>query len=69
MKDKRLLIRLSLNADGKMSIDETGKAHGRGAYLCKDNADCFQQARKSKGLERSLSSRVPENIFEKLKME
>ena len=75
MKDKRFLIRVVLNADGHLFLDETGKANGRGAYLCKDNADCLQQARKAKSLEKSLKCRVDiydliqANINESLKIE
>ena len=66
MLDKRILIRVVLNADGNLSVDETGKAHGRGAYLCKNNADCLQQARKTKSLEKSLKCKIPESIYESL---
>jgi len=64
MKDKRFLVRVVLNADGNLFIDKTGKANGRGAYLCNDNANCQQQARKAKSLEKSLKCRVPIDIYD-----
>ena len=65
MKDKPQVVRIVCNADGNISIDETGKAHGRGAYICK-NADCLKKAQKSKGLERSFKRAVPQEIYDTL---
>ena len=47
MKPKRELIRVVTTQDGEVHIDLTGKANGRGAYLC-PNADCLKKAVKSK---------------------
>ena len=33
-KDKKELIRIVKNKEGIISIDKTGKAQGRGAYIC-----------------------------------
>ncbi|MCL2287225.1 MAG: YlxR family protein [Firmicutes bacterium] len=68
MKDKIQVLRIVCNADGNISIDRTGKAHGRGAYVCR-NTDCLNMAIKSKGLERSLKRAVPQEIYELLKIE
>jgi predicted RNA-binding protein YlxR (DUF448 family) len=38
---------------------------GRGAYLCKSEA-CIGQARKVKGLERSLKGEIPADMYNKL---
>lgn len=35
VKSKRELIRVVRAPDGTVCVDETGKAHGRGAYLCR----------------------------------
>ena len=67
MLDKTALIRIVLT-DGNLRIDETGKANGRGAYLCK-NANCLEMARKQKGLERSLKCAIPQEIYASLKIE
>ena len=65
MKEKTQVTRIVCNANGDIAIDDTGKAHGRGAYLCK-NTDCLQKAQKSKGLERSLKRAVPHEIYDTL---
>ena len=65
MKDKSALIRVVSNADGSLSIDATGKAPGRGAYLCKDT-NCLSKAQKSKGLERSIKRAIPQEIYDSL---
>jgi hypothetical protein len=44
--------------EGGISLDPTGKAAGRGAYLCRDTA-CLAKAVKEKRLERALKSRIP----------
>jgi predicted RNA-binding protein YlxR (DUF448 family) len=53
VKSKRELVRVVRAPDGKICVDESGKLHGRGAYLCRDRA-CWEkgigqagQARKS----------------------
>ena len=68
MKDKPQLVRIVLNADNGPAIDLSGKAQGRGAYICK-NTGCLGKAQKSKGLERSLKSALPQEIYESLKIE
>ncbi len=50
---KRGLFRLVRDAEGRVSVDPTGKRAGRGAYLCHDPA-CWDQALKRRGLERAL---------------
>ena len=54
MQPKKQLIRLvRLAADGSVIADRSGKASGRGAYIC-DGAECFAAARKRRALERNL---------------
>ena len=43
VKSKRELIRVVRSPDGKTFVDETGKANGRGAYLCRDRV-CWEKA-------------------------
>ena len=33
-KSKNELIRIVMDKDGNISVDKTGKANGRGAYIC-----------------------------------
>lgn len=52
-----------------MVLDTTGKANGRGVYLCL-NEDCITKARKkkavSRGLERDVNPEQLEKVFEEL---
>jgi len=50
---KRQLVRIVRGLDGEVRVDPTGKAAGRGAYLCA-NRPCWDAALKKKRLERSL---------------
>ena len=68
MKPKATLLRVvRLNsAQGNPFVwDATGKAPGRGAYCC-PNEQCFAQARKKRGLERSFRQSVPSDVYEQL---
>lgn len=65
MKPKGELCRVVRNQEGEISLDVTGKAAGRGAYICKD-AVCLQKARKARRLERAFSCQIPEEIYHKL---
>lgn len=68
MKNKKELIRVVRNDEGEFSLDTTGKKQGRGAYIC-PNKECFEKAHKSKGLERSFKTSVPETVYEQLQRE
>jgi predicted RNA-binding protein YlxR (DUF448 family) len=51
-KPKRELIRIVFSED-TIRPDPTGKADGRGAYLCK-NTECFTRAKKRRAFSRAL---------------
>lgn len=68
MLGKKGMIRIVRGPDGTISVDETGKKSGRGAYLCRD-AECLSKARKKRGLERSLKCAVPAEVYERLERE
>lgn len=65
-KDKRDLIRIVRNKEGKIKIDRTGKQEGRGAYLC-DDIQCLEKVIKSKRLEKILETKIEEEIYEDLR--
>lgn len=64
-KPKRELIRIVKNRDGDIFVDLTGKANGRGAYLCKDS-ECLEKAQKSKRLNKALEVEIPDKVYEDL---
>lgn len=62
---KSELVRIVKRSDGSMLLDETCKAPGRGAYVCK-SVSCLRAAKKKKRLERSFKGRVPEELYHEL---
>lgn len=79
MKEKRELIRVVKAPDvkdeagnviksGEISLDLTGRKPGRGAYVCK-NLSCFEKARKARRFERSLSCKIPDEVYEQMQSE
>lgn len=66
MKPKKELIRVVKNKDNIVSVDLTGKANGRGAYICPD-INCFEEAYKNKKLNRALETNITEEVYAKLK--
>ena len=67
-KAKRELIRVVRGPEGTVSLDFSGKAPGRGAYLC-PNAECLKKAIRSKALDRSLETTIPEAVYDRLARE
>jgi uncharacterized protein len=51
------MTRLVRHADGSVSVDASGKAAGRGTYLCDDPA-CREPARLADGVRRALGATV-----------
>ncbi|WP_022776931.1 RNase P modulator RnpM [Butyrivibrio sp. AE3009] len=68
MKEKKELIRVIKTPEDEILLDTTGRANGRGAYVC-NNAECFRKAVKNKGLERSLKSRIPDDVTLRIEKE
>lgn len=68
MLGKKGMLRVVKSKDGDISIDETGKKNGRGAYICRD-MECFLKAQKKRSLERSLKCSISEEIYERLRQE
>ncbi|MBC7087322.1 MAG: YlxR family protein [Tissierellales bacterium] len=66
MKPKYELIRIVKNNDGIVSVDLTGKANGRGAYICA-NLECFNEIVKNKKLSRQLQTEISDDIYQKLR--
>lgn len=68
MKQKNTLIRILKTDSEGFIVDVTGKKNGRGAYIC-PNADCFNKAVMTKGLERSFKMPIEDSVYDKLKKE
>jgi predicted RNA-binding protein YlxR (DUF448 family) len=54
---KRELVRIVRTPEGQVIPDATGKAAGRGAYLC-TNPDCWEQARRKRLFDKALKTTV-----------
>ena len=62
MKPKSEMTRVVKNADGEIFADPTGKAAGRGAYICA-NLECLKMLEKKKLLHKAFSTNVPEAVY------
>ena len=65
-KAKNELIRIVKNKEGNIFIDKTGKANGRGAYIC-DNIECLEKAIKNNRLERSFEIKIDNEVYDELR--
>ncbi len=68
MKPKTELIRIVRSSEGAINLDLTGKASGRGAYICK-NRNCLKLAHKARRLEKAFSCAIPNIIYEEIEGE
>ena len=62
---KRELVRVVRTADERAVFDPTGKAAGRGAYLCADGS-CWKTALTRNALTRALGVTLPADVAEQL---
>ena len=62
---KRELLRVVRTPDGAVIYDPTGKANGRGAYVCRD-LKCVEAARKKKAFSRALKTEAPDSLYDEL---
>ena len=64
-RPKKELVRV-VSVEGVLTPDETGKAHGRGAYLCPE-VNCLDRARKIKAFDRALETPLTEESYNAIK--
>lgn len=64
-KPKKELLRVVRSPEGEISMDDTGKKAGRGAYICPCKA-CLAKARKAKRLERAFECSIPDEVYARL---
>ncbi len=62
---KKDLIRIVRDNTGNVTVDVTGKANGRGAYI-KNSIEALDIAKKTKVLERFLEVEIPEDVYDSL---
>ena len=68
MKPKQEMMRVVKNADGEIYADPTGKAAGRGAYVC-NNTECHQKLNVKKLLHKTFATNVSMAVYEEIEGE
>lgn len=63
---KQELLRVVRDKEGNVTVDETGKANGRGAYIKKD-IEVLEKAKKTKVLEKKLECTIEDSLYEEIK--
>jgi uncharacterized protein len=58
-------MRIVRMPDGRVTIDDTGRVVGRGAYVCRDEA-CVIRAFERDALARALETPIPAGLREAL---
>ena len=65
MKPKKELIRVVKPKEGDITLDLTGRANGRGAYICRE-LSCLQAARKARRFEKAFSCKIPDDVYDRM---
>ncbi len=63
---KKQLLRIVRNKEGEVSVDLTGKANGKGAYILKD-PEALQLAIKKNAIAKALDTEIPETVYEQIR--
>ena len=64
--EKKDLLRIVKNNEGKVFVDESGKANGRGAYI-KKSIDALEKAIKTKVLDKNLETTISDEVYEEIR--
>lgn len=67
-KPKREMLRIVRSADGTIALDPSGRAAGRGAYVC-PNGECIRLLGKRKLLNKAFSAPVGDEVYRKIEEE
>ncbi len=63
MKPKKEMLRIVKPKEGDVFIDFSGKAAGRGAYICDDPA-CIGKLKKQRLLNKTFSEDIPLSVYD-----
>lgn len=66
MLPKTDMLRVVKLPNEQFVLDETGKANGRGAYICR-KTECVQKCDKSKLLHKNFKGNVSSDVYAQLK--
>ncbi|HEY8423968.1 MAG TPA: YlxR family protein, partial [Clostridia bacterium] len=62
---KKQLLRVVKTPEGEIKLDWTGRANGRGAYVC-DNEQCMQKAVTKKLFNRDFKMNIDPSVYARL---
>lgn len=65
-EEKRRFVRIVRTPEGHVEVDPSGKANGRGAYLCAQ-PECFNVARSRRRLDAALKVNLHDDDYDRLR--
>lgn len=68
LKDKKAMLRVVRNSEGKIFLDYSLKAAGRGAYVC-DSAECITRLKAKRMLDKAFSCSVDDKVYASIEEE
>ena len=68
LKPKKGMLRIVKNKEGAIFLDFSGKAQGRGAYIC-DDENCIKKLRKQRLINKVFSCEVDESVYSAIEEE
>ena len=68
IKPKQEMTRVVKNAEGEIFADPMGKAAGRGAYVCSEEA-CIKKLTDKKLLHKAFAANVEASVYQKTEEE
>ncbi len=68
LKEKREMLRIVKSPEGRIFLDFSSKASGRGAYIC-DNVECIKKLKKQRLLNKVFSCSVEEEVYSAIEEE
>ena len=68
LKPKKEMLRIVKNKEGAIFLDFSGKAQGRGAYIC-DDENCIKKLRKQRLINKVFSCEVDESVYSAIEEE
>ena len=64
-KTKKEFVRVVKTKENDIFLDLTGKAAGRGAYVCK-SVECLSLCKEKKKVNRAFSQEIPDEVYNSL---
>ncbi len=64
-RHKSELLRVVKNSSGEFLLDTSGKAQGRGAYICKSEI-CAATLKKRRNLDKIFKTKLPNELYDKI---